>query len=533
MILETLLTVVVNLIFCLFRLLVQGTITTLILTLLGEVACLVWAARVFLSESMLNFSVIVLMWVVLFFSFLVSCNFFVGIVNEVGIVLGAMNQLMFAALPLLSAALISWFLCVEIPSFDLLLCFNAVYFVYVLFLGKPREIASLVKKSGKSSPTTPSSAPVRVILPPYILLLMYIIPIVMTVCMHVALHHNVLSTHHTRVTNFLMSLLVPCLLMVFCAYKQLARPALDFHSEDASFFANLPRYLDFSTLVLSALFVWCLDRHPIMDEIKSFSELDDEMAGYAIMVAVGLVFAAFAIHRFTQTQTRLLAEQSENINTDGAMRDARKKLKFISILASICIGGANALLAIVIGLPDHAIGVSVVGAMALSEYYLHPDWSFSSKCILVTIASLYSALAAASFMKMALQGIDYNFQWHVDVTLQHFTTLVNVLVPVAIALPTMVTHGTVRGAGEVLYSAASLGILPDAQVTSTGGSGGALPLGNRAFEFAFPAVCALVAGAELMFREQVPFCNILGFFEFFCVSLLNILSTGVCLMFWD
>lgn len=480
----------------------------------GEVACLVWAARVFLSESMLNFSVILLMWVVLFFSFLVTCNFFVGIVNDVGIVLGAMNQLMFATLPLLSAALISWFLCVEIPTLDLLLCFNAVYFLYVLYLGKPREISLLVKKNGKTSPTTPTAAPVKVILEPHVLLLMYIIPIVMTVLMHVAVHHNVLSTNHTRVTNFIMSLLVPCLLMTYCAYKQLARPSLDFHSEDAGFFANLPRYLDVSTLILSTLLVWCLDRHPIMDEIKSFSELDADMAGYAIMAAVGLVFAAFVIHQFAQKQTRLLAEQSENINSDGALRDARKKLKFISIFASICIGGANALLAIVIGLPDHAIGVSIVGAMALAEYYLHPDWSFSSKCILVFIASLYSALAAASFMKMSLQGIDYNFQWNVDVTLPDFTTLVNVLIPVAIALPTVVTVGSHRGTGEVLYSAASLGILPDAQLSQGGGAGvgpGNLPAGNRVFEWVFPAVCAVVAGAELMLREQVLFVILCAF----------------------
>jgi len=412
--------------------------------MLGEVACLVWAARVFISESVYNFSVIILMWIVLVYCFLVSCNYFTGIVNDVGVVLAVMDQLMFATLPLVSAALLSWFLCIEVPSLDLLLCFNGVYFVYVLFLGRPRPISA--KKA--ESPTSPSGSQ-RSLLPAHLLILMYIIPIVMTILMHVAIHHNVLSTHHTRVTNFLLSVIVPSLLMTYCAYKQLASPAASFHANDDYLATNLSKFLEVSTFVLCCALVYCLQSHPLFDELKSFSELSDDVAGAAILGAVFFVFAAFAIHSFSKAQAKALIEQSEYMHTDSAVVAARLKTKFVGILASLCIGAANALVCVVIGLPDHALGVSIVGAMALAEYYLHSEWSTGAKAMLLGIASIYSALAAASFIKMALRGITYNFHWLVDATLPEFTTLVNVLVPVAVLLPTLLSKG---GSAEVVDS---------------------------------------------------------------------------------
>ena len=302
--------------------------------MLGEVACLVWAARVFISESVYNFSVIILMWIVLVYCFLVSCNYFTGIVNDVGVVLAVMDQLMFATLPLVAAALLSWFLCIEVPSLDLLLCFNGVYFVYVLFLGRPRPISA--KKA--SSPTSPSGTQ-RSLLPSHVLILMYIIPIVMTVLMHIAIHHNVLSTHHTRVTNFILSIIVPSLLMTYCAHKQLASPATSFHANDDFLAANLSKFLEVSTFVLSCALIYCLQSHPLFDELKSFSELSDDVAGVAILGAVFFVFAAFAIHSFSKAQAKALVEQSEYMNTDSAVAAARLKMKFVGILASLCIGG--------------------------------------------------------------------------------------------------------------------------------------------------------------------------------------------------
>ena len=466
----------------------------------GEVACLVWAARVFIAESTLNFSVILLMWIVLFFSFLVSCNFFSGIVNDVGVVLAVMNQLMFATLPLVSAALLSWFLCIEVPSLDLLLCFNAVYFVYMLFLGRPR-IVSLSLRKGKHSPTSPAGSMQTYLLPAYLLIIMYIIPIVMTIFMHIAIHHNVLSTSHTRVTNFLLSVLVPALLMTYCAHKQLTSGAASFHAQDDQLVENLPKFLEGSTYVLSCLMIYCIQSHPMLDELKSFSDLSDEMAGYAIMTAVFLVFAAFAIHQFCKKQTAYLIEQSENMNSDSAAADARKRMKFVSILASVCIGGANALMTVVIGLPEHAVGVSVVGAMSLAEYYLHSDWSAGHRAILLCIASLYSALAASSFIKMALGGILYQFHWHVDATMPEFTTVINLLVPVAVLLPTMLGSNVVDSAayaGDLMHHG-----LPRTDINSAASSSGSRYIGNVVFEWVFPVVTVIVAAAELMIREQV------------------------------
>jgi hypothetical protein len=141
--------------------------------------------------------------------------------------------------------------------------------------------------------------------------------------------------------------------------------------------------------------------------------------------------------------------------------------------------------------------------MSLAEYYLHPEWSFASRCLLIFIASLYSSLAANSFMKMTLQGISYDFHWYVEVTLPNLITVVNVLVPVAIALPTLVEPTAVSAAASEV-----LGMLPGGQSSSSAGEAGRgaqRSWGNVVFEWIFPAVCAVVAAAELMVREQVRY----------------------------
>jgi hypothetical protein len=463
---------------------------------------------------MLNFSLIILMWMVLLFAVLISCNYFVGIARELSIVLVVMNQLIFATLPMLAASIISWFLCVEIPSMDLLLSFNAIYFIYTLYLGRPRVTTPELKKSGKVSPT---SAPrqLQTTLPPHLLILMYGVPVVITICMHIAVHHNVLATTHTSVTNFLLSVLIPCLLMTFCAYKQLLPQRESYPSGNSAFMDALPKLLDGSTLALSTALIYCLESHPMLDELKSFSELSERAASYCIMAATGLIAAAFALHRFCRQQSQLLAEQSDNLNIDGAVATSRLKLKYMSMVASLCIGGANALVVTVIGLPDHATGVSIVGAMALSEYYLHPDWSLASRVILVLIAALYSSLAANSFIKMTLQGIAYQFHWYIDLSLPDLTTVVNCLVPVAIALPTLVSPGTAVGAAQ------ALGLLPGAHISSSGSgvaSAGAV-WGNRVFEWAFPLVAGVVSAMELLVREQV--------------GAVFLIHTSVCCIEWQ
>ena len=498
----------------------QGTIVSMIITMLGEVACLVYAARVFLTESIFNFSVIMLMWITLFYSFLICCNFFGSIVSEVSMVLVVMNQLIFATLPVISAAIISWFLCVEIPSLDLLLCFNTIYFVYMLYVGKPRVISIVTKRimNKNNSPTIPTSID-KVILPPYILLIMYIIPIIITIFMHIGIHHNVLATTHTRITNFILSIVVPCLLMIFCANKQLTQPEqLNLHSNDLIIFYNLSKILDFITFFLCAGLIYCIESHPIMDEIKSFSDLPNDTAGYAIMGSISLVFIAFGIHRFCQYQMKLLAEQhNDHINLDQLVINIRKKLKYMNILSSICIGCANALFVLVIGLPDHAIGVSIVGAMSLAEYYLHPEWSLSSRIVLISIASLYSVLTSHSFIKMIFSGINYEFNWYINLSLLDFSLLIKILIPLAILLPTLINNNntTTKAAAANI-----LGLLPGALSTST-----VLNPENQyenllktscdmIFAWVFPLFIVMIVGVELMLREQV--CSI---FILYCIYL--------------
>jgi hypothetical protein len=458
----------------------------------------------------MNFSLVLLMWITLFYSFIVICNYFSGIISDVGVVIVVLDQLMFATLPLVAAALVSWFLCVEVPSFDLIVCFNLTYFVYMLFLGRPRAVSAQSMLFRPPNSTTEALANAqRPLLPNFVMFAMYVIPVVISVCMHIAIHHNVLSTSHTRIANFMISFLVPALLMIYCANRQLFAAGC---MRDSSLFYNetLPKVLGAANAVMSFALIFCLQSHPMLDEIKSFSAMSNKLAGAALMGVCALVYFAFAIHQFVGAQTALAAEQNYNINvnSDGSAMQVARDLKIIHTASSLCIGAANTLLCLVVGLPDHAVGVSVIGAMSLAEFYMRRDWSAPSKMVLLFIASLYSFLAAASFVKMTLHGITYTFYWNLlDISINQFSAGVVCLVPAAVFLPavSIVTSSDVEQEADNL-SLGQSAAFPDLNK----GSGGQGTISNKAssvssmfFQWTLPVFAVCVAALELMVREQV------------------------------
>ena len=127
---------------------------SLVVTMLSEIACIVWSSRVFLSESIWNFSLILLIWIVIFYTFIITCNFFYGIVREFAMILSILNLLIFVTLPTIGSAIISWFLCIEIPSLELGRCFVITYFIYMIYLIKPRIITKVIIKKNPANNDT-------------------------------------------------------------------------------------------------------------------------------------------------------------------------------------------------------------------------------------------------------------------------------------------------------------------------------------------------------------------------------------------
>ena len=118
---------------------VEGTLISILVTGLGLWSTVVWSARLILSESMFNFSVVIVMGVLLFQVFIVICAQFRSLLTEFDSLFYFLEMQMFATMPLLCSATITWFICVEIPSLDFPLCFSTTYFLYVMWMCQPRR----------------------------------------------------------------------------------------------------------------------------------------------------------------------------------------------------------------------------------------------------------------------------------------------------------------------------------------------------------------------------------------------------------
>ena len=118
---------------------VEGTLISILVTGLGLWSTVVWSARLILSESMFNFSVVIVMGVLLFEVFIVICAQFRSLLTEFDSLFYFLEMQMFATIPLLCSTIITWFICVEIPSLDFPLCFSTSYFLYVMWVCQPRR----------------------------------------------------------------------------------------------------------------------------------------------------------------------------------------------------------------------------------------------------------------------------------------------------------------------------------------------------------------------------------------------------------
>ena len=105
---------------------------------LGLWATMVLSARMMLSESILNFPLVVVMGVSLISIFIIICAHFKSLLIEFENSFYFGEVVLFATTPLLSSVIISWFLCVEIPTLDLSFCFSTCYLLNTLWLIAPR-----------------------------------------------------------------------------------------------------------------------------------------------------------------------------------------------------------------------------------------------------------------------------------------------------------------------------------------------------------------------------------------------------------
>jgi len=161
-----------------------------------------------------------------------------------------------------------------------------------------------------------NSVDYTILIPFNIQVIMYIQPIIISLFIHISLHHNVLEVTHTRIINIALSIIQPALLMIYCAQIQLptvlklaatnnlknsiidkttsstttATSSTTYPTTTSSTSSSLAattssssssiidheqlsKVLDVITIVLCISLVICIENHPIFDELKSFSSL--------------------------------------------------------------------------------------------------------------------------------------------------------------------------------------------------------------------------------------------------------------------
>ena len=174
-------------------------------------ATLVWSARLLLQESFLYFSLIGIMGLILIYVFVIFASHFKVLMQDFDSIFFTLETVLFATIPLLSSSILTWFLCVEIASFDISLSFAFCYFAFTLILCKPMKSSHQVSERIERHNSFVLCLPT--------ILVVYLVPVVMCPLLYAATAHNVLFSSATHVIEHVTSILWPVVLMLFCAQK--------------------------------------------------------------------------------------------------------------------------------------------------------------------------------------------------------------------------------------------------------------------------------------------------------------------------
>ena len=114
---------------------------------------LIWAAKFLLRDSILNFHLVAIMGIILLYTFLLCTAVFNSIRREFDGGLRLFEACAFATLPLFSASLLTWFLCIEMPDLSLPAVFMVTYYAYAYVLTKPRVNSEAVNEARRVGST--------------------------------------------------------------------------------------------------------------------------------------------------------------------------------------------------------------------------------------------------------------------------------------------------------------------------------------------------------------------------------------------
>jgi hypothetical protein len=479
------------------------------MTLFVMIGCLVWSAREFLNESMWNFSLVIMMGIILFFIFVISMSFFSSVFNEFRQLFVVLDALVIATLPLVGGALLSWFLCVEISSLDLSVCFSVCYFLLLAVLGRPRSAA----KDDNEQASSP-------LLPVNIMKMLYMLPILISLVVHVALHWNVISTERTRVVNLVNDLCFPAFLMSVCARRHIA------HWPEKER-ADVLRMLGNIKVIAASTWLLCAQFHPALDELKTFSGLKEPNPSFLIFSAIICAAASFYAADVRATTVSIGRQQHHHHDSDNEDddeeyydRNARRNeadsqttafslssYALSRIISNVLAGSAVMCVAVLVNIPRFVVPVCGVGTIALAELHLFKKrMEGFPRFLLLLIAMLSIWVVSLCFTRSTIYYLMFNFAWYKDLTMQQFCRVLAMTLAISVALPVMSRSDAEkqRSRKEASLLPSSLSVNANRPLDRSGQSSFKIEdILDRVFIIAFPIASLVFSGLELMLREQI------------------------------
>ena len=468
----------------------EATILGLFLTITILWGTLIFQARLFVVESFWNISIVLFMGLTLACFFLTMLGQFTPLLHELGFSMTHIETILFVTIPFISSVLITWFLSVEIPSFDASITFVCVYFVYQLHLYYPRtsNINTLNDKN--------------YVIPSNIVVWSHIVPMIVAPVLNYASHHQVLFTSFKHTLPLLISIVLPILLTSICLRDQISYFITS--DKNTSLFNQI---ISFIQLFSGAVLISSIQIHPFFDDLKGLSYKSKTFISIAICILAFDVAFTLGIQRIRH---RLLST--------GYDRKSFTVL-ILSLLALLSTALGALLVSIILHLPRNVHPISVIGGLALLDYYNDDIHKTDLRSIIwvvirVIIASWSIAVLFQYFLDQTVSSLAVTFQWIFDVTIQQLCGSAAAIVATSIvvsAIGKWIRLQSIETA-DYLPSLSSIGSV----TTNNSNSKWALP--TYTFELLFQFVAMLVAAMELLIREQVIFfLSILFIFQ----SLFN------------
>jgi hypothetical protein len=460
---------------------------------------LLFAGRYLLQDNFLAHTPLLLTFAVLIVWVLILISSgFRAVRNEFDSFLMYAESLMFSTLPIACSAIVTWCLCVEMPYLEVSLVFPVVYALYMLLLGAPRK-SNFVSAA-------PITAGERAGVWPYIIsegnvVALLVLPCIVNPLLFIVAHRNVLSEFIERVEELLLSVAVPGLLMLTVAERHIG-----YWPTDAMKRSYL-RYFELGRTGLLVVALFGVKDHHFFDSMKVFSRHSYLPEGFVfplLLVCFASLLAAVHFYREIEVLDSGKSDEDEDAYYKGRRRGVPDSVLFTHPAMTLSVAVAATGLAVLIGTPLAVAPIFVMGAVALSEYYLAAGRGLIQgrallAVTLVAFGAFPVALLVDAFSNVTLQFLTFSFKWsfNIEMTVQTFCTWCMLLSIFAVVLPAVLA-GKRRSGG--FY-----GLLPGHHERSD--EDNVVSSAEFIFSIGYFLFCSFVMVLELIVREMVSRLN--------------------------